>query len=103
MPTSPEGAEARAATLARAGRDGGVFAISAVTGEGLDALLRGVGNALQDARHETCLHLRFDEGRRRAWLYEQDLVREETQTETGFDITVQWSARQEERFAALRE
>ncbi|MFV0514025.1 MAG: GTPase HflX [Jhaorihella sp.] len=96
------GAEARDATLARAARENGVYAISAVTGEGLDALLAGIARALQDVRHETCLHLRFDEGRRRAWLYEQELVREESQSETGFDITVQWSARQEEKFAALR-
>ena len=95
------GAEAREAALARADRDAGVFAISAVTGEGLEGLLSGIATALQHVRHETVLHLDFDEGRKRAWLFQQEVVQSEVQTETGFDITVLWTARQQERFAAL--
>ena len=93
--------EARAALLARADRDAGVFAISALTGEGLDALLAAIADILRDARHEARLHLPFSDGKRRAWLFEQELVQSEVQTETGYDITVLWTPRQEARFAAL--
>ena len=93
--------EARAALLARADRDAGVFAISALTGEGLVALLAAIAEILRDARHEATLHLPFSDGKRRAWLFEQELVQSEVQTETGYDITVLWTPRQEARFAAL--
>ncbi len=93
--------QARDAALARAARDESVVAISATTGEGLDELLARIAALLQEARHETRLHLGFDEGRRRAWLYEQDVVRSERQVEDGFDLTVEWTARQEARFRTL--
>ena len=93
--------EARAALLARADRDAGVFAISALTGEGLVALRAAIAEILRDARHEATLHLPFSDGKRRAWLFEQELVQSEVQTETGYDITVLWTPRQEARFAAL--
>jgi GTP-binding protein HflX len=51
--------------------------------------------------HVTTLHLGFDEGRKRAWLFEKDLVEAETQTEDGFDLTLRWSARQEAQFKDL--
>ena len=85
----------------RADRDAGVFATSALTGEGLDALLAAIADILRDARHEATLHLPFSDGKRRAWLFEQELVQSEVQTETGYDITVLWTPRQEARFAAL--
>ncbi len=93
--------EARDAVMARAARDRSVFAISARTGEGVDALLQAIGELVQGARHETRLHLGFDEGKRRAWLYEQDVVQEETQVEDGFDLTVLWTPRQEARFRQI--
>ncbi|MCA0872147.1 GTPase HflX [Seohaeicola saemankumensis] len=91
----------RAAMRTRADRDPDVFAISALTGEGLPALLAAVAEKLQGVRREERLHLAFSEGRKRAWLFEQDLVQSEEQTEDGFDITVLWTARQEAQFAAL--
>jgi len=95
---SPEEAEA---ARARAGRDGDIFAISALTGEGLDALLAEVAGRLQAVRHESQLHLGFNEGRKRAWLFAQDVVVSETQGEDGFDITVYWTPRQAAQFAGL--
>jgi GTP-binding protein HflX len=93
--------EAAAAAQARAARDPNVFAISALTGDGVPALLDAVAGALREARHEVVLHLGFADGQRRAWLYRHDLVRAETQTEDGYALTVLWSAEQETRFAAL--
>jgi GTP-binding protein HflX len=93
--------EAAAAAQARAERDPGVFAISALTGDGLPALLAAVAGALRAARHEAHVHLGFGDGQRRAWLYQHDVVQDETQTDDGYDLTVLWSAEQEARFAAL--
>jgi len=94
----PEGAEAM---RARAERDEDVLAISATEGEGLERLQSVVAVALQGAVREEELTLSFAEGRKRAWLFEQDLVQEERQTEAGFEITVRWTARQEARFRKL--
>ncbi|MFC4668845.1 GTPase HflX [Seohaeicola nanhaiensis] len=91
----------RDAMRARADRKAGIFAISALTGEGLDTLCAAVAQQVQDARSEEVLHLPFGEGRRRAWLFEQELVQAETQGEDGYDITVNWTQRQKAQFAAL--
>ncbi|MDP5216288.1 GTPase HflX [Ruegeria sp. 2205SS24-7] len=93
--------EMRDSIATRAGREDGVFAISAVTGEGIDALLDRIAVELQGARHETVLRLGFSDGRKRAWLFEQDLIQSEKQTEEGFEILVLWTDKQEAQFAAL--
>ncbi|MBE0454233.1 GTPase HflX [Roseovarius autotrophicus] len=92
---------ARAMVLTQAARSDGVLPVSAVTGEGIGALVVAMGAALAEVTHRSVLHLRFDEGRKRAWLFERDLVEEERQGEAGFDLTVRWNARQEARFRAL--
>lgn len=94
----PEAAEA---TRQRAERDPDVIAISAITGEGLEVLQAAVAEALQGAVRVAELHLSFAEGKKRAWLFAQDIVEGETQTEEGFDLTVRWSAKQEAQFQAL--
>ncbi len=93
--------ENREAALARAERDPAIFAISAVTGEGIDPLLSEIATILQGARHETTLSLSFAEGQKRAWLFRQDVVRSEEQTDEGFEIKVLWTDKQASRFAAL--
>jgi len=93
--------DARAATLTTAARLDHVQALSAISGEGIDGLIDAITTALADVTHVTTLHLGFDEGRRRAWLFEKDLVEAETQTEDGFDLTLRWSARQEAQFKDL--
>ena len=93
--------EEREATLARSERDPAIFAISAVTGDGVDSLLSGIATILQGSRCEFTLTLGFAEGDKRAWLFRQDVVRSEEQTEGGFEITVLWTNKQAARFAAL--
>ena len=93
--------EAADAMRARAERDEDVLAISAITGEGLEALQARVAEALQGAVRQAELHLEFREGRKRAWLFAQDVVVSEEQTEDGFDLVVRWSARQEAQYQAL--
>ncbi|WP_170514526.1 GTPase HflX [Ruegeria atlantica] len=91
----------REAAFKRAKRDPSIFAISAVTGEGVDPLLAEIATKLQGARHEEILSLGFAEGNRRAWLFRQDVVRSEKQTEDGFEITVLWTDRQAAQFAGI--
>ena len=89
------------AMRARAERDETVLAISAITGEGLDHLQAVIAEALQGAVREADLSLTFAEGRKRAWLFEQEVVTGERQTETGFELEVRWSAQQEAQFQQL--
>ncbi len=94
-------ADEREAVLARADRDPLIFAISAVTGEGIAPLLADIATKLQGVRRETTLSLSFAEGNKRAWLFRQDVVRSEEQTEDGFEITVLWTDKQAAQFAGL--
>ena len=89
------------AMRARAERDETVLAISAITGEGLEHLQAVIAEALQGAVREADLSLTFAEGRKRAWLFEQEVVTNERQTETGFELEVRWSAQQEAQFQQL--
>ncbi|CUH41717.1 GTPase HflX [Ruegeria atlantica] len=91
----------REPTFARADRDPSIFAISAVTGEGMEPLLAEIAVNLQGVRHETVLTLAFAEGNKRAWLFRQDVVQSEEQTDDGFQITVLWTDKQAAQFAAL--
>ena len=50
---------------------------------------------------EAELDLGFADGRKRAWLYEQNVVQEEAQTETGQHLRVLWTPVQEARFRQL--
>ncbi len=89
---------ARSASLTQAARFENVQPVSAVTGQGVADLVSAISQALSALRHVSTLHLGFDEGRKRAWLYQKDLVEDERQTEDGFVMTVNWSARQKEQF-----
>lgn len=91
----------RAALRVRAARDDAVVTLSAVTGEGMDDFLAAVTGALDAEKHEVTLTLGFDEGRKRAWLFERGLVTGEAQTEEGYRLDVSWSRKQEAQFARL--
>ena len=41
------------------------------------------------------------QGKQRAWLFAQDLVDSESQSDTGFEMTVTWTAKQEKQFNDL--
>ena len=86
------------AVRARAQRDPDVLAISAISGEGLDAMQAVIAEALQGAVREAELTLGFADGKKRAWLFAQEIVTDEKQTEDGFIVTVRWSSEQESQF-----
>lgn len=89
------------AVRARAARDDAVLAISSLTGEGLDEMQSVIAEALQGAVREADLVLPYSAGKKRAWLFEQEVVLSEAQTEDGFALTVRWSAQQEAQFLKL--
>ena len=93
--------EAREGMLERARRDEAVFAISAITGEGMAPLLDGIAEKLGETRYSTEMLLPFADGKRRAWLHAQDVVDSEDAEEDGYRLRVLWTARQEKRFREI--
>ncbi|MEF3047741.1 GTPase HflX [Pseudotabrizicola sp. L79] len=92
---------AREALMAHADKRADVLTVSALTGEGLEALLDRVSGAFDEEKTERTLHLPFAEGKRHAWLHGQGVVTEERQSDEGWTVTVLWTARQEKRYRDL--
>ncbi|MCT8328816.1 GTPase HflX [Albidovulum sediminis] len=97
------GAEARDALLVQEGRSPGIHSVSAITGEGLAALLDAVSGALDERRIVETLTLGFGEGRARAWLHAQGVVKAERDTDEGHEMTVALTERQQAALARLRQ
>lgn len=91
----------RAAVEAQCARTDDLFAISAVTGEGMDGLLASLAEHLKDPRRAETFTLSYAEGRKRAWLFDQGIVTDEVQDENGYTISVFWTIMQKERFSRL--
>jgi len=89
------------AMRAQAARRDDVFVVSALNGAGVGDLLDAIAVRLEDATQACELQLAFDEGRKRAWLFEQGVVQSETQTEDGFVLQVEWTARQQSLYYAM--
>ncbi|GAA6207412.1 GTPase HflX [Cognatishimia sp. WU-CL00825] len=89
------------AMQAKAAREDDIFAISAITGAGIDELLAEVTTRLQGDLMVDTLDLPFAAGKERAWLFSENIIEREEQTETGFLITVKWTPRQAAQFKAL--
>ncbi len=93
--------DARDAAETEAARKEDLYAISAVTGAGMDDLMGSLAEHLKDPRREEIIDLTYAEGRERAWLFEQGIVTNEVMTETGYTLTVFWTIIQKERFTRL--
>ncbi len=93
--------DARAALEVQADRSDPIFAVSALTGDGLPALLDAVAGALKSPHSEDELTLPFSAGKARAWLFAEGVVTNDTQTDSGYDMRVNWTQRQKERFGRL--
>ena len=86
------------ALAVQAANRAGVYPVSALTGEGIAALLDAISQAFDEEKTERLLMLGFAEGKRRAWLHGEGVVLSEEQTEAGWQINVLWTARQEKRY-----
>ena len=95
--------DARDGMMTQSARTDGIFAISAITGEGIDALLEAITEQTKDPRMAETLTLGFGDGRARAWLFDAGVVTSEVQTDNGYRIEVFWSALQKTRFNMLAE
>lgn len=84
-----------------AGNDPEILMVSAITGEGLDDLLEEITVRLEGKKSDVEFVLPYAEGRKRAWLFEQGVVEDETQGQDGFELRVRWTAKQEKRFREL--
>jgi len=93
--------EERAATREVAARRDDILALSAWTGEGIDDLVATIAERLKPARSEAEFTLGFNEGRKRAWLYDQGVVQSEKMTDEGYRLNVLWSGVQATRFSRL--
>ncbi len=92
---------AREALTVQAARRTGVFPLSALTGEGLPALMQAISADLDQDRVEETLILGFADGRRRAWLHDRGLVSAETEAEDGWHLTLRWTPRQKAGFGQV--
>jgi GTP-binding protein HflX len=93
--------EQAAALRARAAREEDVFAVSALTGEGLPEALAHVAEILRGAVTDDEVRLGHTDGRKRAWLYDRDLVQDEEVEAEGISLRVRWTPRQKASFEKL--
>ena len=93
--------DARAAAQTEADRKDDLFAISAVTGDGMDDLLASLAEHLKDPRREEVIELSFAQGRERAWLFDAGIVTNEELMDAGYTLNVFWTIIQKERFTRL--
>jgi GTPase len=89
------------AVLTAAARTPLVQAISARTGQGIGGLLDRIEEALVAETTEERVHVGFGEGRRRAWLFDRNLVQSERLVDGGYLMNVRWTERERSQFAAL--
>lgn len=88
----------REALLVQAAQRPEVMPVSALTGEGLPALLARIAGLLDEERRDEVIELGFQDGRKRAWLHEQGVVVAEETGEAGWRLQLRWTVRQAERF-----
>lgn len=88
----------RDALLAQAERDPKLRPISAITGDGIDALLAAVDARLSEQRQTLGYQLRHEDGAAMAWLYAHGEVLDRTDTEQNTEITVRLAPEDIQRF-----
>ncbi len=78
-----------------------IFPVSAVTGEGVAALLDAISLVFEHQKSETTLEISFAVGKAYAWLHAEGVVLAERQSDEGWSIDVLWTERQAAKFASL--
>ncbi len=86
--------ESLAARRVEADRKDGVLLASATSGNGLQAITDRVAILLDAPRKSETVDLAFSDGAARAWLFEQNVVTGETESEAGWALEVHWTDRQ---------
>ncbi|HEY0104747.1 MAG TPA: GTPase HflX [Rhizomicrobium sp.] len=92
--------DVRAGLLAGNRRPNGAVAVSALTGEGLDPLLRRFEAELTRANISYRLILDHTDGEGLAWAYRHGMVRERSDADAGVELLLTIAPQETERFAA---
>ena len=91
----------RQGLLAQDARRMDVQAVSALSGEGIGALVAAIEARLGEAWIEEDLDLPFTAGKEHAWLHAQGVIRDERQGEDGWQLRLRWTEAQKSKFSAL--
>jgi GTP-binding protein HflX len=83
------------------GPNNNIVMTSALTGMGLESLLEAIEQNLLEPTVTETVKLAFSEGKRRAWLFEQNVVDKEDQIDIGFEIKVTWTVKQAAQFQKI--
>jgi GTP-binding protein HflX len=94
--------DAREALKVQAQNRAGVFPISALTGEGVPALLAAISQAFDEAKIADELVLPYADGKGRARLHQAGVVVTETAGGDGYRLTVLWTPRQKAEWQAAQ-
>jgi len=70
-----------------------IVTTSALTGAGIPVLMDTIEQNLLEPTVTEKIKLAFSEGKRRAWLFDHNVVDVEEQIDIGFEITVTWTAK----------
>lgn len=89
----------RADAEGQAARDGGAFAVSALTGQGVDALLAAIDAALPEPRHAAVARVGVGDGRAAAWLHSHGLVQARRDGEEYAEFDLEITEREMNQFA----
>ncbi|MEH6361073.1 MAG: GTPase HflX [Amylibacter sp.] len=81
------------ALMAVAERSDKIVTTSALTGAGIPVLMDTIEQNLLEPTVTEKIKLAFSEGKRRAWLFDHNVVDAEEQIDIGFEITVTWTAK----------
>lgn len=79
-------------------REEDVFAISAATGAGLETLLSHISEKLRGQTKTAEITLDWSKGAAHSWLQREGVIEAETQTETGWTLSIRWTAHQQAKF-----
>jgi GTP-binding protein HflX len=72
--------------------------VSALTGDGLSVLLSEIDETLKEITVSDVVKLALTEGGRRAWLYKNNLVKNEVSNENFIELSVTWTPKQAAQF-----
>ncbi len=84
-----------------AARSPKIATLSALTGAGMDALFEKIDAGLAEPVMEEDILITYDNGKSRAWLFDNNLVVHEDTAEEGYRVQVKWTEKQKNQFASI--
>jgi len=94
-------ADKREPLVTIAERSDKIVTTSALTGAGISVLMDVIEQNLLEPAVTQKIKLAFSEGKRRAWLFDHNVVDAEEQINIGFEVTVTWTAKLAAQFQKI--